>query len=91
MICGEELHHHRADDMPAWLTILVVGHATVPLLLLALEHWAPPLWVHMVLWPVFVLAASLLLLPRAKAMVVALQWATRMGGFGTDKAGREGA
>ena len=24
--CGQELHHHRADDGPAYLTILIVGH-----------------------------------------------------------------
>jgi len=24
--CGEELYHHRADDAPPYLTILVVGH-----------------------------------------------------------------
>jgi uncharacterized protein (DUF983 family) len=23
--CGEELHHHRADDAPPYFTILVVG------------------------------------------------------------------
>jgi uncharacterized protein (DUF983 family) len=25
-VCGEALHHHRADDGPAYLTILIVGH-----------------------------------------------------------------
>ena len=25
-VCNEELHHHRADDGPAYLTILIVGH-----------------------------------------------------------------
>ncbi len=24
--CGEDLHHHRADDFPAYLTIFMVGH-----------------------------------------------------------------
>ncbi|MFM2444607.1 MAG: hypothetical protein RJB09_1793, partial [Pseudomonadota bacterium] len=24
--CGEELHHHRADDAPPYFTILVVAH-----------------------------------------------------------------
>ena len=23
--CGTELHHHRADDGPAWATILIAG------------------------------------------------------------------
>lgn len=82
MVCGEPLHHHRADDMPAWITILVVGHLIVPMLIAVNDLWAPPMWVHMALWPVVILSLTLLLLPRFKAMVVALQWATRMGGFG---------
>ncbi len=28
--CGEELHHHRADDFPAYLVIAIVGHILVP-------------------------------------------------------------
>ena len=25
-VCGEEIHHHRADDLPAYLVIIIVGH-----------------------------------------------------------------
>ncbi len=81
MVCGEELRHHRADDMPAWLTIIVVGHIVAPLMLLVYDLWNPPIWVHWTIWPVMTLALSLLLLPRFKAMIVAYQWAHRMGGF----------
>ena len=28
-VCREELHHHRADDGPAYLTILIVGHIMI--------------------------------------------------------------
>ena len=34
--CGQELFHHRADDGPAYLTVLIVGHVMAPLLLLCL-------------------------------------------------------
>ena len=34
-VCGEALHHHRADDGPAYLTILIVGHLMAPLILWA--------------------------------------------------------
>jgi len=30
--CGEALHHHRADDLPAYLVIVIVGHVVVSLL-----------------------------------------------------------
>src|ERR1041384_6751635 len=32
-VCGEELHHQRADDFPAYLVIVLVGHLVVPLVL----------------------------------------------------------
>ncbi len=86
MVCGEELHHHRADDMPAWATILIVGHIVTPLMLIVYDLWSPPLWVHWTAWPTLTLALALLLLPRLKAMVVGYQWAKRMGGF--EEAGR---
>jgi uncharacterized protein (DUF983 family) len=31
--CGEKLHHHRADDFPAYLVIVIVGHILVPIVL----------------------------------------------------------
>ena len=67
--------------MPAWLTILVVGHLVAPSMLTVYDVWDPPIWVHWVVWPTVTLALTLLLLPRFKAMVVAFQWAKRMGGF----------
>lgn len=83
-VCGEELHHHRADDLPAWLTMIVTGHV-LAFGLLALENAAsPPMWVHWTLWPVVVVGLSLWLLPRIKGAVVGMQWAWRMHGFGTD-------
>ena len=32
--CGEDFSHISADDGPAWLTLLVVGHAVVPLMIM---------------------------------------------------------
>ena len=32
-VCGEDFHHQRADDGPAYLTILIVGHLMAPLIL----------------------------------------------------------
>lgn len=79
--CGEALHHARADDGPAYLTILVVGHLMAPVLLWAYPIWRPsPLLVVTVL-SVGCVALSLFLLPRFKGMMVAIQWANRMGGF----------
>jgi uncharacterized protein (DUF983 family) len=80
--CGEAFHHHRADDAPAWVTILVVGHILLFSLLTVETAFHPPLWVHWALWPAVTLGLTLWFLPRIKGMIVALQWARHMHGFG---------
>jgi uncharacterized protein (DUF983 family) len=80
--CGEALHHHRADDAPAYFTILIVGHVIVGAVLPVERAFAPPLWLHALLWGPLTLALTLALLPRIKGAIVALQWAFYMHGFG---------
>ena len=48
--CGEELHHHRADDAPPYFTIVIVGHVVVSLLLAVEMAYRPPLWLHAAIW-----------------------------------------
>jgi len=81
-VCGEALHHHRADDGPAYLTILIVGHLMAPLLLFTFTHWRPEPLVLASVFSVGTVGLSLFLLPRLKGALVALQWAKRMHGFG---------
>lgn len=81
-VCGEELHHHRADDGPAYLTILIVGHLMAPSMIWAFTTFRPE---PMLLASVFLVgctALSLYLLPRLKGAMIAFQWAKRMHGFG---------
>ena len=86
-VCQQELHHHRADDGPAYLTILIVGHLIAPTLLWTFTEFEPdPLGVAG-LFSVAAVALSLYLLPRLKGVVVAIQWAKRMHGFGDAKTG----
>lgn len=80
--CGEALHHHRADDGPAYLTILIVGHVMAPLFLFVFITWRPGPWTMMTVFSIGVVALSLYLLPRLKGAMVALQWSRRMHGFG---------
>ena len=61
--CGESYSDLRADDMPPWLTILVVGHIVVPLMVLVEELYRPEVWVHLSLWLPLTLGLSLVLLP----------------------------
>ncbi len=81
-VCGEELHHQRADDGPAYLTILVSGHVIAPLILFIFLNYHPrPVYMAVSLGAAFT-ALALFLLPRFKGMFVAIQWAKRMHGFG---------
>lgn len=81
-VCREELHHHRADDGPAYLTILIVGHIVAPLLLVVFTTWRPEPMVLFTIFAVGTIALSLYLLPRLKGVIVAFQWARMMHGFG---------
>ena len=58
-VCGEELHHQRADDFPAYLVIVIVGHLVVPLVLHVEMVYQPAYWIHAVLWLPLTLALSL--------------------------------
>ena len=80
-VCGEELHHHRADDGPAYLTILIVGHLMAPLILIIFTKMRPDPLIVSVIFSVGCVALSLWLLPRLKGALVALQWSRRMHGF----------
>lgn len=84
--CGQELHHHRADDGPAYLTILIVGHLMAPLLLVVFTQYRPDPLVLATVFSVGTVALSLFLLPRLKGVLIAIQWAKRMHGFGTEPA-----
>jgi uncharacterized protein (DUF983 family) len=80
--CGTELYHQRADDGPAWATILITGRIMAPLMLAVFLAFHPEGWVMAVGFSVVFVALSLWLLPRLKGMFVGLQWAKRMHGFG---------
>jgi len=80
--CGEEFHHHRADDAPPYFTIFIVGHIIVPMMLWVEMAYRPDLWIHATIWVPLTLALSLAILPVVKGAVVGLQWALRMHGFG---------
>ncbi len=82
-VCGEELKHQRADDAPAYITILIVGHFVIAGVL-AEDELYPTLNMALVgiVWSLAAVAASLALLPRIKGALIGFQWAARMHGFG---------
>ena len=81
--CQLELHHHRADDGPAYLAILIVGHLMAPLLHVVFVHWRPEPLTLFTIFAVGCTGLSLYLLPRLKGALIGFQWAKGMGGFGS--------
>lgn len=82
--CGEDYSHARADDLPPYLTIIIVGHVVVPLVLLVEQTWSPADWVQFAIWIPTTLILTLALLQPIKGAVVGLQWANHMHGFHPD-------
>ncbi|MBA3448418.1 MAG: DUF983 domain-containing protein [Pseudaminobacter sp.] len=80
--CGEDMHHHRADDLPAYLVVAIVGHIVVGAFMAVEATSTLSTWQHLAIWAPLTVIASLLLLQPIKGAVVGLQWANYMHGFG---------
>lgn len=87
--CDEALHHQRADDGPAYVTILVVSHILTPILLGMYIAWRPSVTAMLVGFLGAAIVMSLAMLPMVKGAFVGLQWARRMHGFGQGEAAAE--
>lgn len=75
--CGEPWGVIRADDGPAWLTIMIVGHIMAPLVLLAVMESGWPDWLLATALPLLALVLCILVLPWAKWLFIAAVWRTR--------------
>ena len=80
-VCGLDFTPHRADDLPAYLVIVIVGHVVVPMALFIETNYSPPVWLQLSIYLPLTLILSLLLLQPVKGAVVGVQWALRMHGF----------
>ena len=78
--CHEAWGQIRADDGPTWLTIVIVGHIMAPILVIAVPETMWPEWVSLVVWLGLALVLSLLVLPRAKALFIAMIWQMKCSG-----------
>ncbi|MFK7903390.1 MAG: DUF983 domain-containing protein [Nitratireductor sp.] len=80
-VCNEDFSHHRADDLPAYLNVFVVGHIVVAVAMILMRYELVGMWTTTVLTAVAALVASLVLMRPLKGMVVGNQWALGMHGF----------
>jgi uncharacterized protein (DUF983 family) len=80
--CGESYAHIRADDGPAWLTILVVGHIVVGLILAIEPYTTWASWTAVLVWSCLTIAMTLALLPAAKGIFISILRRTGAPGSG---------
>ncbi|RWX78814.1 DUF983 domain-containing protein [Neorhizobium lilium] len=81
-VCGEDLHHQRADDLPAYIVIVIVGHVLMTGYLLTDMVFPASSWIHLAIWAPLAVLAALVTIQPVKGGVIGLQWACRMHGFG---------
>lgn len=81
-VCHLDFTGHRADDLPAYLVIVIVGHVLLPVILWVELDYAPSLAFQLGVYLPITALASIALLQPIKGTVVALQWALKMHGFG---------
>jgi uncharacterized protein (DUF983 family) len=76
-VCGLNLGAHDTGDGPVAFIVLIVGGIVVGLALWLEVTYAPPMWVHAILWPPLIIALSLYLLRFTKSLLIALQFKHR--------------
>jgi uncharacterized protein (DUF983 family) len=81
-VCRLDFTGRRADDLPAYLVILIVGHVLVPAILWIEVDYAPSLAIWLGIHLPLTGVASIALLQPVKGAVVAAQWSLKMHGFG---------
>ena len=76
--CGHDLSQYRADDGPAYLTILLVGHLLVAPAFFFPFMWETNPWIMVPTALTVLTAVVLLALPRIKGGFIGLLWANRV-------------
>lgn len=83
--CGERMDHHRADDLPPYIVITIVGHLALAGYMMTDLVTSLSSWGHLAIWAPVTIVSSVALMQPVKGGVVGLQWALRMHGFGGKK------
>jgi uncharacterized protein (DUF983 family) len=80
--CGQDYTHQRADDLPAYLSIVLVGHIVIGGFMMTDLVWTLSNWTHLAIWTPLTLILAITTIQPIKGAVIGLQWAARMHGFG---------
>ena len=76
-ICGLSFAGHDTGDGPAFFIMLPLCLMVAGSALWVDLTFAPPMWVHLLLWPSLIITISMLALRPIKSIMVALQYRHR--------------
>lgn len=76
-VCRTRLGRHDVGDGASVLLIFLLGFSLIPIAWAFELSFAPPLWVHVMLWGMVALGMIALILPRAKAFIIMLEYRHR--------------
>lgn len=80
-VCTMDLTPQRADDFPAYISMIVTGHLMAPLIIaLSVDYDLGPMAMFAILVPLAI-AMMIGMLQPAKGGVIAVQWWFGMHGF----------
>lgn len=79
--CGQRWSGHQADDFPAYIVIILLGHLLVPLMIEVNFALAIPLAWQAIIWPLLAIILAVAMIQPTKGAVIAFQWSRRMHGF----------
>ncbi len=82
-VCGLDLQKADSGDGPAVFIIFILGFLAVPLALLFEAKVAPPMWLHVAIWPALILGTALGMLRPVKGVLIALQYRHKASDSGT--------
>lgn len=82
-VCGAHLSQHDIGDGAAVFLTFILGFTLIPLAWMFELAFAPPLWVHIVLWGCAGLAVMALLMPALKAYIILLEYRHRPTDMGS--------
>ena len=72
--CGLVLKHHDAADAPAFFAIVLIGFLTVFCASMVEFRFAPPLWLHALLWIPFTLIGCIVCLRVGKTVMITIEY-----------------
>ncbi len=70
-VCSLDLTPHDSGDGPAVFAIFFLGFLVVPLALWLEVVAAPPMWVHVAIWPPVIIVLAVICLRLMKAVLIA--------------------